>query len=694
MNKAADFLVEIGTEELPPKALKKLMNAFADSLQKALHDARLEYESVAAYASPRRLATVVANLSYTQTDQELIVKGPSISVGYDDKGEITSAGSAFANKCGVKPEALNRMKNDKGEWLYFRSIERGRKAAELIPRLVESVLEILPIPRRMRWGDGNVEFVRPIHWLILLHGKNLIAGSVMGIPAGITTRGHRFHAPDEIAIDKPSKYPSLLKKAHVLADFAERRKTIVEAVKKAAKDVRSVPVDNDALYDEITAMTEWPVPLTGSFDQSFLSLPKEVIVATLTDHQRYFPVADKNGDLLPRFVMIANLVSKDPNRVRAGNERVIRPRLADAAFFWESDKRVSLVERSDALRKVVYQRGLGSIYDKSIRIAKLAATVGGQIGADVAIIERAALLAKCDLLTSLVGEFPKLQGLMGKYYATADGEPVGVAEAIGEQYLPRFAGDALPETAAGQAIAIADKLDTLAGIFALGKKPIGKRDPFGLRRSALAIIRIIIEQRLDLDFTALVAAAIAHHPIHHKDENALAENLYDFIIERMRSYYLDRQSNLTAEMFAAVMAKRPGSLLDFDNRLKAVAAFVKLESALSLAAANKRISNILKQAGVDGSATFDQSLIKEPAETTLFNSIVKARNAVEPLLAKSDYTNVLTTLAELRDPVDRFFDDIMVMTDDEALRNNRLALLAELRAMFLNVADISSLSIG
>jgi len=694
MSKADDFLVEIGTEELPPKELKNLINSFADSLQKALHSARLEYESVATYAGPRRLAAVVENLSYTQTNQELMVKGPSVSVGYDNKGKITSAGSAFAKKCGVKPEALDRMKNDKGEWLCFRSIERGRKTAELIPRLVENVLEHLPIPKRMRWGDGNIEFARPIHWLILLHGKNAIAGVVMGIPAGKTTLGHRFHAPGEITIDKPSKYPSLLKKAYVLADFVERRKTIVEAVKKAAKNVRSVPVDNNDLYDEITAMTEWPVPLVGTFDQSFLSLPKEVIVATLTDHQRYFPVADKNGDLLPRFIMIANLASKDPDRVRAGNERVIRPRLADAAFFWESDKRVSLVERSDALRKVVYQQGLGSIYDKSMRIAKLAVTVGGQVGADIAIIERAALLAKCDLLTNLVGEFPTLQGLMGKYYAAADGEPVAVADAIGEQYLPRFAGDALPETAAGQAIAIADKLDTLAGIFALGKKPTSKSDPFSLRRNALAIIRIIIEQRLDLDLTSLIAAAIAHHHLQHKDEKAIAETLYNFIIERMRSYYLDKQNDLTTEMFTAVMIRRPNSLLDFDNRLKAVAAFVKLESALSLAAANKRISNILKQAGVDSSATINQSLIKEPAEMTLFNSVIKAKNAVAPLLANRDYTNVLETLAELKGPIDGFFDDIMVMTDDKALRNNRLALLSELREMFLNVADVSSLSIS
>ena len=694
MSNAADFLVEIGTEELPPKALRNLMNAFAGNLQKALDKARLEHAAVSAYASPRRLAVIVASLGFAQADEDLVVKGPPVSVAYDDAGKITPAGNAFAKKCRVEPEALDRLTNDKGEWLCFRSLERGQKTAELIPGLVESALEELPIPRRMRWGDGEAEFVRPVHWIVLLHGKKVIAGSVMSVPAGRMTRGHRFHAPGEISIDEPAKYLSLLKKARVLADFDVRQKTIVEAVEKAAKEAAGEPVASEALYDEVTALTEWPVPLLGSFDMSFLSLPKDVLVATLTSHQRYFPVADKSGNLLPRFITIANLVSKAPDRVREGNERVIRARLADAAFFWESDRRVRLADRRDALRDVVYQRGLGSINDKSARVAKLAVTVGSQVGVETPAIERAAALAKCDLLTGMVGEFPELQGVMGRYYAAADGEPGAVAEAIGEQYLPRFAGDALPETVGGQALAIADKLDTIAGIFALGKKPSGNRDPFGLRRSALGIFRIIIERGLDLDINALVAATVADQPVRDKDEKDLAESLYDFITERMRAYYLDRKTGLTPEMFAAVMARRPVSLLDFDERLKAVAAFVKLEPASSLAAANKRIGNILRQAGVDSGASLDQSLITEPAETALFESVVKAQQAVAPMLESRDYTNVLTTLADLRDPVDGFFDDVMVMTDDEALRNNRLALLAELRAMFLNVADVSRLSIG
>jgi glycyl-tRNA synthetase beta chain len=694
MARSADFLVEIGTEELPPKALRGLMDAFAAELGKAFDDVQIEHGDISAYASPRRLAVFIADLALKQADDIAERTGPPVAVAYDDEGNLTAAGQAFVDKYEVSAEELETVDNGKGERLFCRKEVAGVKTLTLVPALVEAALFNLPIPRRMRWGRGDAEFLRPVHWVVLLHGKDVIDATFMGVSAGRTTCGHRFLAPDEVSIDTPAKYLAVLKKAYVLADFDERRKTIVEGVEKAAKDAGGSPLVNDALYDEVTALTEWPVPLTGSFDESFLSLPKEVIVATLTSHQRYFPIVDSKGVLLPRFITMANLVSKDPDRVRDGNERVIRPRLADAAFFWETDKRLHLGGRCEALADVVYQRGLGSIRDKTVRVAALAVTVGSHIGADAEVVKRAAALAKCDLLTGMVGEFPDLQGLMGKYYAAADGEPEAVAEAIGEQYLPRFAGDALPASAAGQALSIADKLDTLAGVFALGKKPSGNRDPFGLRRSALGVVRIMIEQGLDLNLKELVAAAVAQQPVRDKDDAELQQGLYDFITERMRAYYLDRQNGLTPEMFASVMARRPASLLDFDERLKAVAAFVKLEPASSLAAANKRIGNILKKAGIDGGDPVDESLIKEPAETALFESVVKAQKAVAPLLDDRDYTNVLTTLADLRDPVDGFFDDVMVMTDDEALRNNRLALLAELRAMFLNVADVSRLSIG
>lgn len=694
MAESADFLVEIGTEELPPKALRGLMTAFGDGLAKALTDANLDHGSVSAYASPRRLAVFIADLAVTQSYEEVIVKGPPVSVAYDDKGRLTAAGRAFANKHGIGEDELDRTETGKGQRLVYRQNAGGAKAATLIPGAIEAALSNLPIPRRMRWGEGEAEFVRPVHWLLVLHGTGIVEASLFGLEAGRSTRGHRFHAPDEIEIPEPAGYLSLLKKARVIADFEERRKIVVDGVRTAAEAAGGVAVETEMLYDEVTALTEWPVPLVGSFDESFLALPREVIVATLTSHQRYFPVASKNGALLPRFVTVANLESREPDRVRGGNERVIRPRLADAAFFWETDRRTSLADRRRSLADVVYQRGLGSMRDKCNRIAGLAATVASEIGADSMTVERAASLAKCDLLTGMVGEFPELQGLMGRYYALADGEPEAVAIALGEQYLPRFAGDVLPESAAGQALAIADKLDTLAGIFVLGKKPSGNRDPFGLRRSALGIVRIMIEQELDLNLKVLAAEAVAAQSRRGKDEQGLTQSLYDFITERMRAYYLDRRNGLTAEMFAAVLARQPESLLDFDERLKAVAAFVRLEPASSLAAANKRIGNILKQAGVENGSPVNESLIKEPAEEALFRSVVRAKEAVAPLLEDRDYTNVLTTLADLRDPVDGFFDDVMVMTDDEALRNNRLALLAELRSMFLDVADVSRLSIA
>jgi glycyl-tRNA synthetase beta chain len=637
---------------------------------------------------------LVADLAVTQSFEEVLVKGPPVAVAYDDEGNLAAAGQAFAKKYDLSPDELETTETDKGEWLIHRQSTGGKPVDSLIPETVEVALTRLPIPRRMRWGKGEAEFVRPVHWLVMLHGTNAVDASLFGLRAGQSTYGHRFHAPGEIRLSDPSDYLSLLESARVIADFHSRRKKVVCGVREAATAAGGVPIGTEALYDEVTSLCEWPVPLVGAFDESFLTLPREVIVATLTNHQRYFPIADEDGSLLPYFVTVANLESRDPGRVRHGNERVIRPRLADAAFFWETDSRTPLADRRLALAEVVYQRGLGSMRDKSDRTGALAAMVASESGADADSVQRAASLAKCDLLTGMVGEFPELQGVMGRHYAAADGEASAVAEAIGEQYLPRFAGDSLPQTAAGQALAIADKLDTLAGIFTLGKKPTGNRDPFGLRRAALGVVRIVIEQELDLNLRALVTAAVAAQPRRDTDEERLSQELYDFITERMRGYYLDRQNGLTAEMFAAVLARRPDSLLDFDERLKAVAAFVKLEPASSLAAANKRIGNILKQAGVEGGKPVNESLITEPAEEVLFDSVSKAREAVTPLLENRDYTSVLTTLASLRDPVDGFFDDVMVMTEDRALRNNRLALLTELRAMFLDVADISRLSIG
>lgn len=690
---AADFLVEVGTEELPPKALRALMNAFASILRADLDKTRLKHGAIKAFASPRRLAVLVVDLAFKQEDREVTQKGPPVSIAFDDKGEATPAGVAFAKKCGVDVNDLGREKTNKGEWLSHTALESGQAAKDLIAEIVERALAALPIPRRMRWGNSAVEFVRPVHWLILLHGKDIINGSVLGTQAGNKSRGHRFHAPGEIEITEPGKYLSILEnKGFVIADFEARLQKIINGVEILAKLAGGSAVGDAALYDEVTALTEWPVPLTGSFDEKFLALPDEVIVATLMNHQRYFPLRDEEQNLLPLFITVANIESREPERVRNGNERVIGPRLADAAFFWQTDQQVTLGDRCDALDNVVYQKGLGSLRDKSLRTGVLAALLAKQLGVDMSSVTRAAILAKCDLLTGMVGEFPELQGTMGRYYARADGEDAAVYDAIGEQYLPRFAGDDLPATPVGSILAIADKLDTLAGIFVLGKKPSGNRDPFGLRRAALGIVRILIEQKLDLDIAMAIDAAVVQQPASGEDKQETVKSLYEFIIDRMRGYISEQDSRFSADMFEAVRSRRPASLLDFAERLSAVASFLQLDAAASLAAANKRTANILRQAEFEDGATLDEALFEEDAEETLFDALQRAREKVAPLIQKRAYTDALEQLATLRAPVDAFFDEVMVMTDVKVVRNNRLALLSELRALFLDIADISRLT--
>jgi glycyl-tRNA synthetase beta chain len=694
MSKAADFLVEIGTEELPPKALRTLMTAFADALTTLVDDARLEHGSVHGYASPRRLAVVIEQLAAGQADRKTSKKGPPVAIAFDDDGKLTAAGEAFARKCGVDASELSRTSTDKGEWLSCDVTETGQTTTDLMPELVEKALAALPIPRRMRWGAGNAEFVRPVHWVVLLHGSKVIKSSVLGIAAGNKSRGHRFHSSGPLAIKTPADYLQTLEEAgHVIADFDRRRALVRDGVEAAAKKAGGSVVDGDALYDEVTALVEWPVPVTGSFDDGYLSLPREVVISTLTSHQRYFAISDAGGNLLPRFITVANLDSTDPEQVRSGNERVIRPRLADAAFFWDADRRTPLAARQESLREVVYQRGLGSLFDKAARTAKLAAEIAVALDIDPSSVQRAAALAKCDLVTGMVGEFPELQGIMGRYYALADGEPPAVAEAIAEHYLPRFSGDVLPASVGGQLLAVADKIDTLAGVFAIGKKPSGNRDPFGLRRAALGVIRILIECDLDLDLKTLLTSAIEAQPKATDDEADLAAELYTFISERLRRYFLDHDPDLATETFDAVLARNPASLVDFARRLAAVQAFIALEPAASLAAANKRIANILKKAEGQGGDAIKEKLLTDPAEVALAAALESARAEVAPMLEAREYADVLTALSTLREPVDHFFDDVMVMADDKATRNNRLSLLRELRALFLDVADISRLSI-
>ncbi|MEM8816667.1 MAG: glycine--tRNA ligase subunit beta [Pseudomonadota bacterium] len=692
--KSADLLVELGTEELPPKALRSLRDAFAEALAKGLGDARLEHDNIERYASPRRLAVVVERLALAQASRDIEQKGPPVAIAFNDAGEALPPAIAFAKKCGVEVQDLGRTQTEKGEWLSYSATEAGQPAADLLGGIVETALADLPIPRRMRWGDSPAEFVRPVHWLVMLHGKELVEAKVMGITSGRDSQGHRFHAPGALRIQEPAGYlDTLADEGYVIADFDRRREMIEQSVTRTAAEIDGVVVNGEALYDEVAALVEWPVPVLGRFDESYLELPDEVVISTLTGHQRYFPIADDSGALRNAFVTVANIDSKDPDQVRNGNERVVRPRLADAAFFWETDRSSSLESRHPSLDAVVYQQGLGSLADKSHRVQALVVQLAEMLSLDCEHAARAATLAKCDLLTGMVGEFPELQGIMGAYYARADGEDPRVADAIAEQYLPRFAGDKLPNSHDASLLALADRLDTLAGVFTLGKKPSGNRDPFGLRRAALGVVRLSIEGGLDLDLKQAIDIALAAQPPGKADRAALAAELYQFVVERLRNYLLERDAELKSETFDSVLQRQPASLVDFARRLSAVRTFLELDEAVSLAAANKRIANILKKnAGKDAQRSVDPSLLAEPAEQALYDALSVVDRTIQPLIEQNEYTDALRSLASLKGPVDRFFDDVMVMAEDADTRANRLALLSELRQLFLRIADLSRLS--
>jgi glycyl-tRNA synthetase beta chain len=694
MSKTADFLVELGTEELPPKALLKLRDAFTKGIEKGLADARLAHGEVLAYATPRRLAVIVKELATCQPTQTIENRGPPTKLAVDENGAPTKAAEAFAKKCGVSIEELDTLTTEKGAWLYYKGEAAGQPTSDLLNNIVNASLAALPIPKRMRWGNSDIEFVRPAHWLVMLLGKDIVPATVLGLNADRITYGHRFHAPNAIKLKQPADYvDSLRSKGQVIADFAERQALITTAAQTAAKDAGGEALLEPAVVDEVTALVEWPVPVSGRFDARFLKLPREVLVSTLQEHQRYFPV-ESNGELLAAFITISNLDSKSPDQVRAGNERVVLPRLADAAFFWEQDAKTRLADRQADLDNVVYQKGLGSLRDKSLRVNKLALELAKAVGADTDTVTRAANLARTDLLTDMVGEFPELQGRMGYYYALHDGEPDAVATAIEEQYLPRHAGDRLPTTPAGQALSIADRLDTLAGIFCLGKKPTGNKDPFSLRRQALGLVRILVESEIDADLPALLTRAVALQPI-QPDATDVAQLLYEFVTDRMRAWYLDGQSSdfargdITAEMFAAVRNRAPASPLDFHQRLAAVHSFMSLESAVSLAAANKRIANILKKADTGDEQPIDESLFDIQEEKLLFAAVAALTPQHHADLANRNYRGVLQRLADLRAPVDGYFEQVMVMDEDEQKRNNRLAQLGQLRNLFLDVADLS-----
>jgi glycyl-tRNA synthetase beta chain len=700
-----DFLVELGTEELPPKALHTLERAFADGLALRLRDLRLKSGAIESFATPRRLAVLVRRLSLHQPDQQITRRGPPRKVGFDAAGAPTRAALAFANSCGVAWEALASEHDANGtEYLHYSGLKKGAAAIELLPGLVQAALDALPIPRRMRWGALEVQFVRPVHWVVMLLGNEIVPGTLLGIAAGHTSYGHRFMAPAPIRIHSPATYAATLeRRGKVLAVFAGRRAEIRRQVEALAASLEGRAIISDELLDEVTALVEWPVALAGQFDARYLSLPREVLISTLQDHQRYFALERADGALMPGFITVSNIDSPTPELVRAGNERVVRPRLADAEFFWEQDRRQPLEARLPGLANVTFQVQLGSQASRTQRMTAIARSIAASIGAEVETAARAATLAKCDLSTAMVGEFPELQGVMGRYYALADGEPAAVAQAIGEQYLPRGAGDALPASDIGDAVALAEKIDTLAGIFATGQKPSGTRDPFGLRRAAIGVLRIVLEHRLELDLLALIDEAVRLQPLPDIAASAatLVTEVYDFVFERLRAQYLEREGSaskgstgISTEMFDAVLANRPASLLDFDARLRALLAFTATPAGASLAAANKRIANILKKSKLadTGSAmAVSGSLLREPAEQALQHDLEALRAPVEAATHARHYSEALDRLAGLRAPVDQFFDSVLVNDPDEALRNNRLALLAQVRKLFAGIADLSRL---
>lgn len=689
MSNKKDLLIEIGTEELPPKVLKRLAIAFAEEIHNGLDNQNLKHGNYQWHATPRRLAVIVNNLVIKQSDHEQIRRGPALKAAYDSDGKPTKAAEGFAGSCKVNVKDLETIETDNGRRLIFRSMEKGRATADLLPEIINTALARLPIPKRMRWGNNDTQFVRPVHWSIVLLGREIVPCTILNTQSGNETRGHRFHYPKPLKITSASTYLKKLKeKANVIADYEERKELIRTMVNDAASKYGGEAHIEGDLLDEVTSLVEWPVAITGSYDKEFLNLPFEVLLATMQDHQKYFPITDKNGQLLASFVTISNIDSKSPDEVKKGNERVIRPRLADATFFWHQDCAKPLANYKDGLDKVIFQKELGTLADKVERIKKLSIFIAAELNQDQQVVARAATLSKCDLLTDMVGEFPKLQGTMGRYYAMESKEADDVSIAIGEHYFPRFAGDNLPVSETGRILAIADKIDNLVGNFAIGQTPTGEKDPYGLRRAALGCLRIMIECQLDLDLESCLIFAAGTFDQKIKADT-VTDIVFDFMMERLQRYYSD--TDVSVDIFESVLECRPTQPYDFHQRVRAVSDFTNLPEAKSLAAANKRIHNILRQAGNEITPAIDGSFSVEDAEKDLVKKLDYVTRKVAPLTKGRNYTEALKELSGLRDSIDNFFDNVMVMVEDDNLRTARLQLLASIRHEFTQIADISRL---
>ena len=683
-----NFLVEIGTEELPPKALKTLATSFADNVEAELNQAGLSFDKIEWFAAPRRLAVKVLNLATQQPSKEIEKRGPAVSAAFDAEGKPTKAAEGWARGCGITVDQAERIATDKGEWLVHRAKIEGQPTKNLLNDIVANALAKLPIPKPMRWADKTVQFIRPVHTVTMLLGDELIEGEILGIASARTIRGHRFLGEKEFEIQHADQYPQLLReKGSVVADFNERKAEILAKSQAKATALGGVADIEESLLEEVTSLVEYPNVLAAKFEERFLAVPAEALVYTMKGDQKYFPIYDKDGKLLPHFIFVSNINPEDPTAIIEGNEKVVRPRLTDAEFFFKTDLKQKLIDRLPRLETVLFQQQLGTLKDKTDRIEQLAGEIAKQIGADEAKAKRAGLLSKCDLMTNMVFEFTDTQGVMGMHYARHDGEDEEVAVALNEQYMPRFAGDELPKSLVASAVALADKFDTLTGIFGIGQAPKGSADPFALRRAALGALRIIVEKNLPLDLEDLVKKSAALFGDKLTNQNVVAD-VVDFMLGRFRAWYQDE--GITVDVIQAVLARRPTRPADFDARVRAVSHFRTLDSAEALAAANKRVSNILAKADA-AIGEINLTACVEPAEKALAEAVLALRTEVQPLIAQGDYTAVLDKLANLRAPVDSFFDNVMVNAEDPALRQNRLAILNTLQGLFLQVADISVL---
>ena len=683
-----NFLVEIGTEELPPKALKTLATSFADNVEAELNQAGLTFDKIEWFAAPRRLAVKVLNLATQQPSKEIEKRGPAVSAAFDAEGKPTKAAEGWARGCGITVEQAERISTDKGEWLVHRAKIEGQPTKNLLNDIVANALAKLPIPKPMRWADKTVQFIRPVHTVTMLLGDELIEGEILGVASARTIRGHRFLGEKEFEIQHADQYPQLLReKGSVVADFNERKAEILAKSQAKATALGGVADIEESLLEEVASLVEYPNVLAAKFEERFLAVPAEALVYTMKGDQKYFPIYDKDGKLLPHFIFVSNINPEDPTAIIEGNEKVVRPRLTDAEFFFKTDLKQKLVDRLPRLETVLFQQQLGTLKDKTDRIEQLAGEIAKQIGADEAKAKRAGLLSKCDLMTNMVFEFTDTQGVMGMHYARHDGEDEEVAVALNEQYMPRFAGDELPKSLVASAVALADKFDTLTGIFGIGQAPKGSADPFALRRAALGALRIIVEKNLPLDLDDLVKKSAALFGDKLTNQNVVAD-VVDFMLGRFRAWYQDE--GIAVDVIQAVLARRPTRPADFDARVRAVSHFRTLDSAEALAAANKRVSNILAKADA-AIGEINLTACVEPAEKALAETVLALRTEVQPLIAQGDYTAVLDKLANLRAPVDSFFDNVMVNAEDPALRQNRLAILNTLQGLFLQVADISVL---